>query len=101
VKVSVIVPTYNERDNLEELFARIDNALKDYDYEIIVVDDDSPDRTWEFAQQLSDRYPVRVIRRTEERGLSSAVFHLKVLLSLLILAFFYQHKYNYHHYQFV
>ncbi|ASJ08444.1 dolichol monophosphate mannose synthase [Thermococcus siculi] len=73
MKVSVIVPTYNERDNLEELFARISNALKEYDYEIIVVDDDSPDGTWEFAQQLSDRYPVKVIRRTEEKGLSSAV----------------------------
>jgi len=73
VKVSVIIPTYNERDNLEELFERISNALKGYDYEIIVVDDDSPDRTWEFAQKLSERYPVKVVRRTDEKGLSSAV----------------------------
>lgn len=73
MKVSVIVPTYNERDNLEELFERISVSLADYDYEIIVVDDDSPDKTWEFARQLSERYPVRVIRRTDEKGLSSAV----------------------------
>ncbi len=73
MKVSVIIPTYNERDNLEELFERISNALKGYDYEIIVVDDDSPDRTWEFAQKLSERYPVKVVRRTDEKGLSSAV----------------------------
>ncbi|WP_297460684.1 glycosyltransferase [Thermococcus sp.] len=73
MKVSVIVPTYNERDNLEELLERISRAMRDYDYEIIVVDDDSPDRTWEFAQKLSEKYPLRVIRRTDEKGLSSAV----------------------------
>ncbi|ASI99234.1 glycosyltransferase [Thermococcus celer] len=73
MKISVIVPTYNERENLEELFERIDRSLKGYDYEIIVVDDDSPDGTWEFAAQLSERYPVKVVRRTDEKGLSSAV----------------------------
>ncbi|AEH25173.1 glycosyltransferase [Pyrococcus yayanosii] len=71
--ISIIVPTYNERDNLEELFSRIDKALADREYEIIVVDDDSPDRTWELAEELSLIYPVRVVRRTRERGLSSAV----------------------------
>ncbi len=73
MKVSVIIPTYNERKNLEELFDRISRALGDYEYEIIVVDDDSPDRTWEKAQELAEKYPVRVIRRKEEKGLSSAV----------------------------
>ncbi|ASJ10397.1 dolichol monophosphate mannose synthase [Thermococcus sp. P6] len=73
MKISVIVPTYNERENLEELFERIDRALRGYDYEIVVVDDDSPDGTWKFATGLSDRYPVKVIRRTREKGLSSAV----------------------------
>ncbi len=73
MRVSIVIPTYNERDNLEELFERISNAMKGYDYEIIVVDDDSPDRTWEFAQKLSERYPVKVVRRTDEKGLSSAV----------------------------
>ncbi|WP_246112329.1 glycosyltransferase [Thermococcus aciditolerans] len=73
VKVSVIIPTYNERDNLAELFERIDGALKGHDYEIIVVDDDSPDGTWEFAESLAEKYPVKVIRRTEKKGLSSAV----------------------------
>lgn len=73
LRISVIVPTYNERENLEELFDRISRALEGYDYEIIIVDDDSPDGTWEFAQQLGERYPVKVIRRTKEKGLSSAV----------------------------
>ena len=73
MKVSIIIPTYNERENLEELFDRISRALADYEYEIVVVDDDSPDRTWEFAQRLAGKYPVKVIRRTKEKGLSSAV----------------------------
>ncbi|NJE61525.1 glycosyltransferase [Thermococcus sp. 21S7] len=73
MRISVIVPTYNERENLEELFNRIQGALEGHDYEIIIVDDDSPDGTWQFAQGLGERYPVRVIRRTEEKGLSSAV----------------------------
>ncbi|BAA29119.1 glycosyltransferase [Pyrococcus horikoshii] len=73
MKVSIIVPTYNERDNLEELFSRISSALKGYDYEIIIVDDDSPDKTWEKAMELSKLYPVKVIRRVNEKGLSSAV----------------------------
>lgn len=71
-KVSVIVPTYNERDNLPELIKRLDEALKKYDYEVIVVDDNSPDETWKVAQELPKRYPIIPIKR-EEKGLSTAV----------------------------
>jgi len=71
--ISIIIPTYNERENLEELFKRISRALEDRDFEIIIVDDDSPDKTWEKAEILGKIYPVRVIRRTKEKGLSSAV----------------------------
>ncbi|MBO8174022.1 MAG: glycosyltransferase family 2 protein [Thermococcus sp.] len=71
--ISVIVPTYNERENLEELVSRISKALESYGFEIVIVDDDSPDKTWEKAQELAQNYPVRVIRRTKEKGLSSAV----------------------------
>lgn len=72
-RVSVIVPTYNECDNLPELVERIARSLSELDYEIIVVDDDSPDGTWKVAEELSEKYPIKVIRRTRERGLSSAV----------------------------
>lgn len=71
--ISIIIPTYNERENLEELFERISRALRDHEFEIIVVDDDSPDKTWEKAETLGKIYPVKVIRRTKEKGLSSAV----------------------------
>ena len=72
-----MIPTFNERHNLAELIAQL-TALLDpelgADYELIVVDDDSPDRTWELAGELAARYPqLRVIRREHERGLSTAV----------------------------
>lgn len=71
---SIIVPTYNEKENISELFERIDSAMRsDYEYEIIVVDDDSPDETWRIASEYSDQYPVNVVRREGEKGLATAV----------------------------
>ena len=73
--VSIIVPTYNERENLPILVERIDKALKNkYSYEIIVVDDNSPDRTWEVALKLAGKgYPVKLVRRPGKLGLGTAV----------------------------
>lgn len=72
--VSIIVPTYNERENLTPLLERIKSTLgPSEDYEVIVVDDDSPDRTWEKAQELSKDHPIKVLRRKGERGLGTAV----------------------------
>ncbi len=72
VLVSVVLPTYNEVSNISQLINRISVALKDYSYEIIVVDDDSPDGTWKKACELNDKN-VRVIRRIDERGLNTAL----------------------------
>jgi dolichol-phosphate mannosyltransferase len=77
IRLSVIVPTYREGKNIAELVARLshilDSLLADR-YEIIVVDDDSPDGTWQLAQQLTANYPaLRVMRREGDRGLSTAV----------------------------
>jgi dolichol-phosphate mannosyltransferase len=74
---SLVVPTYNESQNIQQLVrvlsGLLDHALPD-NYELIVVDDDSPDRTWEVAQQLMPEFPaLRVMRRQTERGLSTAV----------------------------
>ncbi len=71
--ISIITPTYNEAKNLPELAERIDNALKKYAYEFIVVDDNSPDGTGEIAEKLSNKYPIRVIHREGKLGLASAV----------------------------
>jgi dolichol-phosphate mannosyltransferase len=77
LRLSVVIPTYNERKNVAELVkqltALLDPVLGD-DYELVVVDDDSPDRTWEVAAAISTSNPrVRVIRRQGEKGLSTAV----------------------------
>ena len=77
ILLSLVIPTYKERDNIENvvniLTRLLDQAIPG-NYELIVVDDDSPDRTWEVAQSLIPDYPqLRVMRRQEERGLSSAV----------------------------
>lgn len=72
--VSVITPTYCEAANVGPLVTGIEAALAAVDHEIIVVDDDSPDRTWEVAEGLASAVPgLRVIRRIGENGLSSAV----------------------------
>lgn len=72
--LSLILPTYNEAENLPELLPKLEATLKDIPHEIIVVDDDSPDGTWRIAQELGQkRDDVHVIRRVGRRGLSSAV----------------------------
>jgi len=73
-QVSVLLPTYNERANLPLVIEQIDDVLSPFvPYEIIVIDDNSPDRTYEVARELADRYPLRVVRRTTEVGLATAV----------------------------
>ncbi len=72
--VSVIIPTYNESENIPLLLEKLSVALASLPHEIIVVDDNSPDRTWEVAETISRTNPaLRVIRRLNDRGLSSAV----------------------------
>src|SRR5512141_496167 len=77
VKLSLVIPTFNESRNLEELVARLTGILDAClpgAYELIVVDDDSPDLTWAVALQLAGRFPsLRVMRRRGEKGLSTAV----------------------------
>lgn len=77
LRLTLVIPTYNERQNLPALIHTVSQMLDDRfadRYELIIVDDNSPDRTWELGLSLSATYPqLRVMRRQEERGLSSAV----------------------------
>ena len=76
IQLSLVIPTYNERENIELLLKRVHDVLNEagQPFEIIIVDDDSPDGTWEVAQALVSDYPsLRVIRRINERGLARAV----------------------------
>ena len=70
--ISIIIPTYNEAENIPILVDEIAKNLKE-DYELIVVDDDSPDKTWQIAEKLKEKYPLNVLRRINKKGLSSAV----------------------------
>ncbi|MDH5289127.1 MAG: glycosyltransferase [Acidimicrobiia bacterium] len=73
-QLSVVVPTYNEAESLPIMLDRLDLALAELDYEVVVVDDDSPDGTWRLAEEAARRSRrVRVLRRIGRRGLSSAV----------------------------
>jgi len=73
-EVAIVVPTLNERDNIDPLVAAVDRALTGVDYEIVFVDDDSSDGTADHARAVAQSNPrVRVIQRIGRRGLSSAV----------------------------
>ncbi len=72
--LSLILPTYNEAENLPELLPKLGEVLSGIEHEIIIVDDDSPDGTWKTAQGLAENHEdLHVIRRIGRRGLSSAV----------------------------
>lgn len=74
-EVSVVVPTLNERENLRPLCERLARALngQPWSSELVIVDDDSPDGTYDEAQRLAAQYPLRAIRRQGKRSLSLAV----------------------------
>ena len=73
--ISIILPTYNEADNIKVIVPMLSNVLEGLNtpYEIIIVDDNSPDGTGNIAHGLSEKYPVAVDIRKDEKGLSSAV----------------------------
>jgi dolichol-phosphate mannosyltransferase len=72
-QLSVVVPTFNERDNVTTLYKRLEAALGATPWEVVFVDDNSPDGTWEVVRALAQRdCRVRCIRRVGRRGLSGA-----------------------------
>jgi dolichol-phosphate mannosyltransferase len=72
--LSVVVPTYNEAENVRELMERVKSSLKGVDFEVIVVDDSSPDGTAEIAEELGKIYGnVKVVKRPRKMGLASAL----------------------------
>ncbi len=77
IKFSLIIPTFNEGGNVAEIISILSQLLDSEipgEYELIVVDDNSPDGTWKIAQDLTPEYPqLLVMRREKEKGLSTAV----------------------------
>ncbi len=76
--VCTVLPTYNERDNIVPLIERLLKANDD-PYMVLVVDDNSPDGTWQAVEALQAKYnrpdaiKVALVRRTTEKGLTSAI----------------------------
>lgn len=75
MEVSVIIPTYNEAENVQDLIREVMASLADagMDGEVVVVDDGSPDGTADLAEAMAPLLPVRVVRRQGKMGLGSAV----------------------------
>ncbi len=74
IRLSVISPTFNEVNNVDRVVEELSRVLSGIDYEIIIVDDDSPDLTWQRVDELSKSNPrVRLLRRRANRGLGMSV----------------------------
>src|SRR5438552_1720648 len=72
-ELSVVVPTFNERDNVTVLYRRLEATLSGISWEVVFVDDNSPDGTWEVVRGLARKDSrVRCVRRIGRRGLSGA-----------------------------
>jgi dolichol-phosphate mannosyltransferase len=86
-ELSIVVPTFNERSNVRALVEAIGAALGPVRWELIFVDDDSPDGTYlEAAAVAREGWPVRCIRRVGRRGLASAVVEGAMSASAPIVA---------------
>jgi dolichol-phosphate mannosyltransferase len=71
--LSVVVPTFNERDNVVQLYRKLDATLAGIAWEVVFVDDNSTDQTWQVVRELARQDSrVRCIRRIGRRGLSGA-----------------------------
>jgi len=74
LELSIIIPCYNERDNVELLFQALDKALEGRRWEGIFVDDNSPDGTIDYIWALAQKdRRIRGVLRVGRRGLSTAV----------------------------
>ena len=73
LELTITVPTFNERENVVPLLQRLQTVLTGIVFEVVFVDDDSPDGTAELVRQIARTTPrVRIIQRIGRRGLASA-----------------------------
>jgi dolichol-phosphate mannosyltransferase len=85
--LSIVVPTFNEVGNIHELYQRVQASCQAIDWELIFVDDDSPDLTAQTICQLANREPrVRIVHRIARRGLTSACLEGMLASSAPIVA---------------
>tara|TARA_Y100000310_G_scaffold330908_1_gene403492 strand:+ start:7433 stop:8221 length:789 start_codon:yes stop_codon:yes gene_type:complete len=71
-QVSIILPTYNEEGNIESLVKALEKEFKDTNYEIVILDDNSSDKTPKIIDKLTKNHPVLAIHRYGKKGYFSA-----------------------------
>ncbi|MEA2089054.1 MAG: polyprenol monophosphomannose synthase [Patescibacteria group bacterium] len=75
-KIFICVPTYNEKENIERLVKKIFDLIPQLsageNLKLVIIDDNSPDQTGKIADELSKKYPIKVIHRKGKIGLGSA-----------------------------
>ena len=81
--ICIVIPTYNEAENIPKLVEELEDILRKEEFKIIIVDDNSPDDTSEIAEKLNMRYGNIVVhRRSEKLGIGSAIREgMKIALS--------------------
>ena len=75
IELAVVIPTYNEKENIETLLNRLTRVLPQVNWQLVIVDDNSPDGTADF---INSKLPhqslnVKVIKKTDKRSLASSV----------------------------
>ncbi len=73
VKRFILLPAYNEEKNLPQLLDRIRKVFSRLDFEVVIVDDGSRDRTAEIAQNFKDKFPLVLLSHGANRGLGQAL----------------------------
>jgi dolichol-phosphate mannosyltransferase len=87
IQLSIVVPTFNESQNVQELLHRLETTLGATGWEVIFVDDDSPDKTASVVRDIARvDSRVRCLQRIDRRGLSSAVIEGMLTSSADIIA---------------
>jgi dolichol-phosphate mannosyltransferase len=71
--LTIVVPTFKEAANMPILLEQVHSALKGYPFDVLVIDDNSPDGTADIVRRFSEQFHANVIVRTDKRGLASAV----------------------------
>jgi glycosyltransferase involved in cell wall biosynthesis len=73
VLITVVIPAYNEAESLPELLEEVKNTLEERDWNAVIIDDGSSDKTWKVVTDLSTRYPLKGLRFGVNRGKAAAL----------------------------
>ena len=74
--ISVVVPIFNEQENIKSLLERLKKTFANYrkEYEVVLIDDKSTDRSWQVLEDLSSKYPIKIHKKEGKRGKAFSLF---------------------------